>query len=125
MVDVEVQLSTSGEPRRLLVFLHHPNPDGRVEAESTACIHGADYTFYPVGPLPQHTGNGTAEVKGAALYVSLGAMYVIAPMTIKSEEIAGIEEAVVYFTDVPFDPADRSEKTWLAARLPLAETGGT
>ncbi len=117
-------MSTGGEPRLLLAFLHHPNPDGRIEAETTAHAHGAEYTFYPDGPLPQ-VGRGYVSVKGSALYVVMGAMYVIAPLTIKSEETVGIEEAIVYFTDAPFDPADQTEKTWLAARLPLAEIGGT
>ncbi len=125
VVDVEVRLSAGGDPRLLLVFLHHPNPDGRVEAEHTAFLHGADYTFYPGGPLPRLASNGVVEVKDTNLYVSIGAMYVIAPLTIKSEEIAGIGEAIVYFTDSPFDPADQNEKTWLAARLPLASTGGS
>lgn len=124
VVDVEVRLSTSGEPRLLYVFLHHPDEDGRVEAEARAHAHGAEYTFYPDGPLPQ-IGAGTVSVRDATLYVSLGAMYIIAPLTIKSQEITGIEEAIVYFTDAPHDPDDRSEKTWLAARLPLTETGGT
>lgn len=118
---MQVSLGWPQDETALGVFLYHPNPDGRVEAEAVAFANGAEYTFYPSGPIPPW-GVGRVEIKGSALYVSIGRLYVISPLTVKSEEVAGIEWAVVYFTDAPFDPADTSEKTWLAVHLPLVHS---
>lgn len=107
-----------GADDALAVFLHHPDLDGKVEAESVAWTCGAQFTTYPVGPIPDK-GSGYVEIRSGALYVSIGRMYIISPLTMKSEEVAGFTSAVVYFTDAPFDPADQSEKTWMAVHLPL------
>lgn len=105
----------------LTIFLYHPNEDGRIEAESVAWGCGAEFVAYPLDRLPA-AGVGLVEIRGSALYVSLGQMYIISPLTMKSEEMAGIERAVVFFTEAPFDPADEAEKTWLAVHLPLAHS---
>lgn len=121
VVDVEVSIGVPNFRNALGVYLYHPDPDGRVEAEAVAWTCGAAFTTYPEGPVPE-TGTGQVEIKGSALYVSLGRMYIISPLTVKSEETAGFASAVVYFTDGPYDPADRSEKTWLAVHLPLVHS---
>lgn len=121
VVDVEVAVGPPFQENALSVFLYHPNPDGRIEAEAVAFNNGAEFVSYPDGPPPK-PGNGLVEIKGVALYVSIGRLYVISPMTVKGEEVAGLNEAIVYFTDRPFDPADTTEKTWLAVHLPLVHS---
>lgn len=121
VVDVEVAIGVGSARNALAVFLHHPNEDGRIEAESVAWGCGAEFVPYPTEQIPL-PGTGRVEIRGAALYVSIGRMYVISPLTMKSEETAGIDRAVVFFTDTPFDPADQSEKTWLAVHLPLVHS---
>jgi hypothetical protein len=118
VVDVEVTIGTPQGRDTIGVFLYHPDPDRKVEAEVVAFTNGGEYTTYPQGPIPPQAA-GFVSVHGTNLYVSLGSMYIIAPMTVKNEEIAGIGRAVVYLTDAPFDPADPTEKTWLAVHLPL------
>ncbi|QBZ72044.1 hypothetical protein SEA_KRADAL_148 [Streptomyces phage Kradal] len=122
VVDVEVTIGIPQSRDAVGVFLHHPDPDGRVEAETTVFTNGGEYTTYPQGPIPPQAA-GFVSVKGTNLYVSIGSMYIIAPLTVKHEEIARIEKAVVYLTDAPFDPADTTEKTWLAVHLPLSLAG--
>lgn len=121
VVDVEVAIGAPSRKNTLSVFLYHPNPDGRIEAEAVAFANGAEFVSYPDGPSPK-AGSGAVEIKGNALYVSIGRLYVISPMTVKGEEAAGLNDAIVYFTDRPFDPADTTEKTWLATHLPLVHS---
>lgn len=121
VVDVEVALGPPSRRDPLSVFLYHPNPDGKVEAETVAHANGAEYTFYPEGPVPPQ-GTGYVEINASGLYVSVGHLWIISPLTVKREEVAGIERAVVYITDTPFDPADTTEKTWLAVHLPLVHS---
>lgn len=122
VVDVEVTIGVPPKRNVLGVFLHHPDPDGRVEAEATAHSCGAEYVSYPTHSGIPAEGSGYVEIKGSALYVSLGRMYVISPLTVKSEETEGIDRVIVYFTDGPFDTSDETEKTWLAVYLPLVHS---
>lgn len=121
VVDVEVTMGVGPARGALTIFLHHPNEDGRIEAESVAWGCGAEFVPYPLDRVPA-VGAGLVEIRGSALYISLGQMYIISPLTMKSEEMAGIARAVVFFTHAPFDPADETEKTWLAVHLPLAHS---
>lgn len=118
VVDVEVSIGIPRARNALGVFLHHPDADKKVEAESVAWTCGAQFTTYPEGPVPDE-GSGYVEIRGEALYVSIGRMYIISPLLMKGEEVTDLEKAVVYFTDAPFDPADTSEHTWMAVHLPL------
>lgn len=122
VVDVEVVIGAPPKRNVLGVFLHHPDPDGRVEAEATAHSCGAEYVSYPTHSGIPAEGSGYVEIKGSALYISLGRMYIISPLTVKREETKGIDRAVVYFTDAPFDPSDETEKIWLAVHLPLVHS---
>lgn len=120
VVDVEISIGVPSAPDLLGVYVHHPNPGGRIEAESRAQASGAQYTTYPIGPMPRVLRNGYVEVKGVNLYVAIGSMYVIAPLMVKREEIAHLKHAVVYFTTEPFGVLTPDEKVWLAAQVPLA-----
>jgi hypothetical protein len=119
IVNVEVTIGVPPSRDAIGIFLHHPDPDGRVEAETVVHANGGEYTTYPVGRLPGMTPNGYVSVRDTNLYVSFGPMYIIAPMTVKPEELVGVVRGVVYLTDAPFDPSDTTEKTWLAIHLPL------
>lgn len=122
VVDVEMTIGVSQDPKTLGVFLYHPNPDGRVEAETHFFAQGGEYISYPDGITPRQIA-GSVEIRGAALYVSVGPLYVISPMTMKTEELAGVDRAVVFLINEPFDPSDTTEKIWMAAHLPLIRNG--
>lgn len=120
VVDVEITIGVPSAPDLLGVYIHHPNEDGRIEAETRAHASGAEYTTYPIGPMPPVLEQGYVEVKGINMYVAIGSMYVIAPLMAKREEIAHLKHAVVYFATQPFRDVTPEEKVWLAARVPLA-----
>lgn len=120
VVDVEIAIGVPSAPDLLGVYLHHPDPDGRIEAETRAHASGAEYTTYPIGPLPPVLKAGYVEVKSTNMYVAIGSMYVIAPLMAKRDEIAHLKYAVVYFATQPFREMTPDEKVWLAARVPLA-----
>jgi len=84
VVDVEVVLNVPTMENALSVFLYHPNEDRRIEAEAAAWACGAKFTTHP-GPVPA-IGSGSVRIANGALYVSIGQMYVISPLTLKSEE---------------------------------------
>lgn len=119
VVDVEISIGVPSAPDLLGVYLHHPNADGRVEAETKGHAAGAEYTTYPIGPIPPVVEHAHVEVKGVNMYVALGSLYVIAPLLAKREEIAHLKHAVVYFATEPFREMSTEEKVWLAARMPL------
>jgi hypothetical protein len=122
IVDIEVVIGLPSARDALGIFLYHPDPDGHAEAQAILHANGGNFTTYPLGSIPDRT-DGHVSVSGTNLYLTLGPMYVIAPMVVKSEETVGINRAVVYLTDVPFNAADQTEKTWLAVHLPLAQEG--
>lgn len=119
VVDVEISIGVPSDPDLLGVFLHHPNEDGRVEAETKGYACGAEYTTYPIGPMPPVVERAYVEIKGVNMYIALGSLYVIAPLLAKREEIAHLTHAVVYFATQPFREMTSDEKVWLAARMPL------
>lgn len=118
-VDVEISLGVPSAPDVLGVYLHHPDEDGRIEAETRGHAAGAEYTTYPIGPVPPVLEGAYVEVKGLNMYVAIGSIYVIAPLLAKREEIAHLKHAVVYFATQPFREVTPDEKVWLAARMPL------
>lgn len=119
VVDVEISIGVPSAPDLLGVYLYHPNLDGRVEAETRAHASGAEYTTYPIGPIPPLLNGNHVEVRGINMTVAIGSMYVIAPLMAKREEIAHLERAVVYFATQPFSEMTLDEKVWLAAHVPL------
>jgi len=119
VVDVEISIGVPSAPDLLGVYLHHPNMDGRIEAETKGHAAGAEYTTYPIGPMPPVMKHAYVEIKGVNMYVALGSLYVIAPLLAKREEIAHLKHAVVYFATQPFREMTPEEKVWLAARMPL------
>jgi hypothetical protein len=119
VVDVEVSIGVPSDADLLGVYLHHPNVDGRVEAETKGHAAGAEYTTYPIGPMPPVLERAYVEIKGVNMYIALGSLYVIAPLLTKREEVAHLKHAVVYFATEPFREMTPEEKVWLAARMPL------
>lgn len=128
IVDVEVAIGIPPARNALGVFLHHHDLDGKAEAETIVHAYGGEYTVYPTEAIPAQ-GKGFVEIRDTNLYIWLGpseghdSMYVISPMTVKSDEVKGIDRAFVYMTDGPYDPLDSSEKIWLAVNLPLVING--
>lgn len=128
IVDVEVSIGIPSARNALGVFLYHHDPDGRAEAQAIVHAHGGNYAVYPIEDIPQQ-GKGFVEIRDTNLYVWIGpsdghdSMYVISPMTIKTDEVKGIDRAFVYMTDGPYDPSDSEERIWLAVHLPLVVHG--
>lgn len=104
------------------VFLYHPDLGGREETRAAIQACGGRYAVYPTGGPPA-PADGSAWIRDIGLYVSIGSMYLIAPMTLKTDEVKDLDRAFVYVTDGPYDPSDTTERIWLAASLPLALNG--
>ncbi len=109
VVDVEISIGVPSAPDVLGVYLHHPDEDGRVEAETKGYAAGAEYTTYPIGPVPPVLENAYVQIKGVNMYVAIGPMYVIAPLLAKREEVAHLEEAIVYFATEPYSEITADE----------------
>lgn len=122
IVDVEVAIGVPLARSALGVFLYHPDLDGRLKARTVLERHGGRYALYPNESLPESV-DGYVEVHSTNLYVSVGSMYVISPMTLKAGEVKGLDRAFVYVTDCPYDPLDTTERIWLAVHLPLVLNG--
>lgn len=118
-VDVEVWIGSPLPADVLGVFVHHPNPDGRVNAETMAFAAGAEYTVYPGGPVPRLTESGKVDITPDGMTIALGRILVVSPLLAKAEEIAHLNFACIFLADTPFGGPEQEEKAWLAARVPL------
>ncbi len=118
-VDVEAWAETPASGDYLGVFVHHPDPDGRVNAETMAFAAGAEYTLYPVSRMPRLVESGHVRIDRTGMTVTLGRIRIISPAPVKREEVEHLTFAVVFLTDGPFSGPSREEKVWLAARVPL------
>lgn len=120
MNDARVEVSTvlQGDGSTLGAFLYHPEPDGRVKAETVLYEEGAQFVVYPhvhdLAPV-----EGTALVADSTLTITVGPLYVISPLEIPADAVKSAKRVALYFLCEPFQAGDRTEKTILAASLPL------
>lgn len=117
-VKVEVNTVLQGDGSTLGAFLYHPEADGRVKAETVLYEEGAQFVVYPhvhdLAPVA-----GTALVADSTLTISVGPLYVITPLEVPAEAVQAVKRVALYLLREPFRAADRTEKTVLAASLPL------
>lgn len=118
-VDVEVWTGTPLRGDVLGVFVHHPDPDGRVNAETHAFAAGAEYVDYPNVPVLRLTEQGCVRFETNSMFITLGGMRILSPVLVKREEIEHLNFAIIFLVDEPFTSSLQGEKAWLAARVPL------
>jgi hypothetical protein len=117
-VKVEVNTVLQGDGSTLGAFLYHPEPDGRVKAETVLYEEGAQFVVYP-HVLDLAPVEGTALVADFTLTISVGPLYVISPLEVPADAVRAAKRVSLYLLREPFRAGDRTEKTVLAASLPL------
>lgn len=100
------------------VFLYHPDPDGRIEAEAVLFGEGAEFIVYPHVSDIAHV-NGSAIIADSTLAIAIGELYVIAPLEVSSRGIRAAKRVALHLLREPYTAGDQTEKTVLAASLPL------
>lgn len=117
-VEVEVNTVLQGDGSTLAAFLYHPEPDERVKAETVLYEEGAQFVVYPhVHDLASVAG--TALVSDSTLSIAVGPLYVISPLEVPADAMKSAKRVALYLLREPFRAGDRTEKTVLAASLPL------
>lgn len=116
--EVEVSTLLLNDGATLGAFLYHPDPDGRIEAETVLYREGASFIIYPhVADIARI--NGSALVADSTLTIAVGTLYVVTPLEVSSREIEAAKRVALYLFREPFEAGDRTEKTVLAASMPL------
>lgn len=116
--EVEINTVLMGDGSTLGVFLNHSNPDEQVKAEMVLHEEGAQFVVYP-HVVDLAFVNGTALVADATLMITVGSMYLVGPLGVPTDALKSIKRVALFSLRDPFRAGDRSEKTVLAASLPL------
>lgn len=115
--EADIQVLVSDDEGTVGVFLYVEDENRRNDFRALLRSEGAGYAEYPRGDPPARIA-GRVAVSVTSVTVLIGKAFVTCPMAVPPMALKA-SQAVLYFTEQPFDIGDMAEASLLAATLAL------